>query len=163
MQALWTTGSHVIEGNKFQVLEIKMPPYHTSWNSCMDGVYIAVMLAVCSEGFMVGAHYSTKMLSYQYWNSYDKGTNKQNFLHPSLSYMSGTLLYWICSFMYINSLYASLQWSWKWGLLVSPCPSVHLSVCLMTESCPLCIFNNTRLIHFIFTYLIKQPQKVYCM
>ena len=37
-------------------------------------------------------------------------------------------------------------------------PSVHLSarpsVCLWTESCPLCIFNNTHRIHFIFAHLI---------
>ena len=41
-------------------------------------------------------------------------------------------------------------------ILVSPCPSVRL----WTESCPLCIFNNTCWIHFIFTHLIKQLQKV---
>ena len=48
----------------------------------------------------------------------------------------------------------------KGGILVSPCPSVsfHLSIplsfCLSahlwTESCPLCIFYNTRQIHFKF-------------
>ena len=31
-------------------------------------------------------------------------------------------------------------------------------VCLWTESCLLCIFNNTRQIHFIFTHLIQQLQ-----
>ena len=46
--------------------------------------------------------------------------------------------------------------TWRGYTLVSPCPSVHL----WTEWCPLCIFNNTRRIHFIFTYLIKQLQKV---
>ena len=40
-------------------------------------------------------------------------------------------------------------------ILVSPCPSVRPSVRLWTESCPLCIFNNTRRIHFIFAHLIK--------
>ena len=35
----------------------------------------------------------------------------------------------------------------------------HL-VRLWTESCPLCIFNNTHPIHFIFAHLIKQLQKV---
>ena len=49
-----------------------------------------------------------------------------------------------------------LQRSWKGGILVSPCPSVRL----WTESCPLCIFNNTCRIHFIFAHLIKQLQKV---
>ena len=49
-----------------------------------------------------------------------------------------------------------LQRSWKGGILVSPCPSVRL----WTESCPLCIFNNTHRIHFIFAHLIKQLQKV---
>ena len=33
-------------------------------------------------------------------------------------------------------------------------PSVGLSI-LWTESCPLCIFNNTCQIHFIFAHLIK--------
>ena len=42
------------------------------------------------------------------------------------------------------------------GILVSPCPSVGL----WTESCLLCIFNNTHWIHFIFAYLIKQLQKI---
>ena len=44
----------------------------------------------------------------------------------------------------------------KEGMLVSPCPSVRPSVCpsvhLWTESCLLCIFNNTCWIHFIFAY-----------
>ena len=38
--------------------------------------------------------------------------------------------------------------------------SVRLSICLWTESCPLCNFHNTSWIHFIFTHLIKQIQKV---
>ena len=42
------------------------------------------------------------------------------------------------------------------GITLSICPSVHL----WTESCPLCIFNNTHRIHFIFAHLIKQLQKV---
>ena len=56
-----------------------------------------------------------------------------------------------------SSLYPPLQRSWKgvyWFLLV------RLSVRLWTESCLLCIFNNTRRIHFIFAHLIKQLQKV---
>ena len=52
--------------------------------------------------------------------------------------------------------YPLLQQSWKGGILVSPCPSV----CLWTELCPLCIFNNTHQIHFIFTHLIKQLSHV---
>ena len=56
----------------------------------------------------------------------------------------------------IASLYPTLQRSWKGGILVSPCPSVRL----WTESCPLCIVNNTHRIHFIFAHLIKQLQKV---
>ena len=55
-----------------------------------------------------------------------------------------------------NLLYSMLQQSWKGVILVSPCPSVHL----WTESCPLCIFNNTHRIHFIFAHLIKELQKV---
>ena len=41
--------------------------------------------------------------------------------------------------------------------------SVCASVRLWTEWCPLCIFNNTCWIHFIFLYLIKQLQKVCCV
>ena len=39
------------------------------------------------------------------------------------------------------------------------CPSV----CLWTESCPLCIFHKTSQIHFICTYLINQFQMVCCV
>ena len=52
-----------------------------------------------------------------------------------------------------------LQRSWKGGILVSPCPSVHL----WTESCLLCIFNNICRIHFMFAHLINQLQKVCCV
>ena len=52
--------------------------------------------------------------------------------------------------------YPPLQRSWKGGILVSPCPSVRLSVCpsvrLWTELCPLCIFNNTHRIHIYTSY-----------
>ena len=44
----------------------------------------------------------------------------------------------------------------KLGTLVSFCPSLRL----WTESCPLCILYNTRRIHFLFTHLIKQLQRV---
>ena len=37
---------------------------------------------------------------------------------------------------------------------------VRPSVRLWTESCPICIFNNTYRIHFIFAHLIKQLQEV---
>ena len=50
------------------------------------------------------------------------------------------------------------------GFTLSVRPSTHLSirpfVHLLTESCPLCIFNNTRRIPHIFAHLIKQLQKV---
>ena len=39
-------------------------------------------------------------------------------------------------------------------------PSVRPSARLWTESCLLCIFNNTSRIHFIFTHLIRQLQKM---
>ena len=64
--------------------------------------------------------------------------------------------YW---FGKINSLYPPLQRIWKGGILVSPCPSVRL----WTESYSLCIFNNSRRIHFIYAHLIKQLQKVCCV
>ena len=41
--------------------------------------------------------------------------------------------------------------------------SVRLSGRLWTKSCPLCIFHNASLIHFIFACLIKQLQKVCCV
>ena len=44
---------------------------------------------------------------------------------------------------------------WFHLVRLSVCPSVRL----WTESCPLCIFNNTCRIHFIFAHLIKQLQK----
>ena len=62
--------------------------------------------------------------------------------------------YWLCSPQ--EWLYPLLQRSWKGGILFSPC----LSVRLWTESCLLCIFNNTHWILFIFSHLIKQLQKV---
>ena len=50
------------------------------------------------------------------------------------------------------------------GVTLSVCPSARPSVCpsvrLWTESCPLCIFNNTHRIYFTFAHLIKQLQKV---
>ena len=81
----------------------------------------------------------------------------------------------------INLILHPHQQSWGDGLLVSPCLSIRLSVqhgwqlqfvCrniflwerlsvrLWTATCPLCIFHNTRQIHFIFTHLINQLQKV---
>ena len=62
---------------------------------------------------------------------------------------------------WLNSFYPPLQWSWKRGILVSPCASVCPSVRLWTESCPLCIFNNNHQIHFVCTHLINQLQKVF--
>ena len=59
-----------------------------------------------------------------------------------------------------------LQWSWKGFHLVRPSvhpsihPSVCLSICLGMELCSLCIFHNTCQIHFIFTHLINQLEKV---
>ena len=62
-------------------------------------------------------------------------------------------------FLSIAFYYAPAQRSWRGytGFAVSICPSVRL----WTESCSLCIFHNTRRIHFIFTHLFKQLQKVF--
>ena len=46
------------------------------------------------------------------------------------------------------------------GFTLSVRLSICLSVRLWTESCSLCIFNNTHRIHFIFAHIIKQLQKV---
>ena len=50
------------------------------------------------------------------------------------------------------------QRSWKGytGFTLPVCPSVRL----WAESCPQCIIQNTNCIHFIFTDLINQLQKV---
>ena len=52
-------------------------------------------------------------------------------------------------------LYPPLHHSWK-GVYC-----YHL-VRLWTESCPLCIFNNTHRIHYIFAHPIKQVCRVKC-
>ena len=44
------------------------------------------------------------------------------------------------------------------GILVSSCPPVRLSVRLW--SCPLCFFNDIRLIYFLFAHLIQLLRKV---
>ena len=44
------------------------------------------------------------------------------------------------------------------GTLVSPCPSVHLSVCGQNRA--RCVIHYTSRIHFIFTDLINQLQNV---
>ena len=85
---------------------------------------------------------------------------KQKYVHPVQAHQIMMCLHLAAISYFItyvigyasNSLYPPLQRSWKGGILVSPCPSVRL----WTESCPLCIFNNTHRIHFIFTHLIKQ-------
>ena len=41
------------------------------------------------------------------------------------------------------------------GLLVSPCPSIHLSIHRWTELCPFCSFHNTILLHFIFLHILS--------
>ena len=48
---------------------------------------------------------------------------------------------------------------WDHLVRLSVHPSVRPSVRLWTEWCPLCIFNNTHRIHFIFAHLVKQLQK----
>ena len=95
---------------------------------------------------------------------------KSNWIGPLLNFtfnLSFILSIWIVRFslghpenfpllIYHNYTLRSKKLEGWVGILVSPCPSVHL----WTESCPLCIFCNTRRIHFIFTHLIKQLQKV---
>ena len=46
------------------------------------------------------------------------------------------------------------------SVCLSALPSVCLSVCLLMKSCLFCIFHSTSQIHFIFTHLISQLQKV---
>ena len=48
----------------------------------------------------------------------------------------------------------------KGDILVSACPSARPSVRRWKETCPLCIFHNSNRIHFIYTHLINQVQKV---
>ena len=49
-----------MEQNKFQIAGVKIPTHHTSRNSFMDHVYIAVMLAAGFVGFMVGKGFYIK-------------------------------------------------------------------------------------------------------
>ena len=52
----------------------------------------------------------------------------------------------------------------KWGYTgLSAHPSVCPSVCLWTESCPLCIIYITCLIHFIFTSYQATAESVSCV
>ena len=85
--------------------------------------------------------------------------------------VTSVLLHWYFTILSFN-FYTACSTKLKAGILVSPfpsallsvCPSIRLfvcpSVCLWTELCLLCIFYNTCWIHFIFTHLIKQFQKV---
>ena len=69
------------------------------------------------------------------------------------------LIHWITDLKSIkksNYIPCSTQLKGYTGFTLSVCPSVRL----WTESCLLCIFHNTSWIHFIFTHLIKQLQKV---
>ena len=55
---------------------------------------------------------------------------------------------------FIKFIISLLQWSWMGVYLFHlVCPSIYPSVCLWMELCPLCIFNNTCWIHFIFIIL----------
>ena len=81
---------------------------------------------------------------FQYWSWYRRQGRVSEYLVGNF--------YWYLTSRIQIFLYPQLQWSWKGGILVSPCPSVRL----WTH----CIFNNTRWIHFIFAHLIKQLQKV---
>ena len=67
-----------------------------------------------------------------------------------------TYYYHYCTCRF-NEVESQVYWFHLVGLFVSLsiCPSV-----LWIGTCSLCIFNNSRQIHFIFTYLIKQFQKV---
>ena len=67
----------------------------------------------------------------------------------------------LCQPLYIFIPPASMKLTGGYtGITLSVCPSVRPSVRLWTKSCPLCIFNNTHRIHFIFAHLIKQLKKV---
>ena len=56
--------------------------------------------------------------------------------------------------------YTGFTLSVRLSVHLSVLPSVCASVPLCRELCPLCIFYNIYWIHFIFTHLIKQLQKV---
>ena len=82
-------------------------------------------------------------------------------VHPSISFFV-TLL--VSPYLCRNCLIHCLQTVWVnhipcfnegemgyAGFTLSSCPSL----CLWTESCPLCIFNKTRRIHFIFALILS--------
>ena len=88
-------------------------------------------------------------------NVMSEGKTPQN---PAIK--NSVLLELLCQRL-LNNIYTPASTKLKGGILVLPCPSVCPSVrpsgCpsvrLWTESCPLCIFNNTRRIHFLFAHL----------
>ena len=76
------------------------------------------------------------------------------------SHWTAGLKRYIESHFYWNVLlYPLLQQSWKRGILVSYCLSVHPSVdgIVSTLYPGLCIFNKARWIHFIFIPIIWDP------
>ena len=87
-------------------------------------------------------------------------TNMQKYILALYTWQSHLQLYSICLLRFCRLQLVSLYIDWylaipsmklKGSILVSPYLSTHL----WTKSCLLCIFYNTRQIHYIFTHLIK--------
>ena len=94
---------------------------------------------------IISRHYKKSLLRSQIYHGYEELSTDTN--------------YTIWRRQERRSKYAVQLASWQ-PRSNSPKMSVCPSVRLWTESCPLCIFNNTCWILFIFAHLIKQLQKV---
>ena len=98
-----------------------------------------------------------KIINVKISTKWQKYSNLYYMLHAKLSLITILPTGRYEAFLFKGTFYYTLgSTKLKGGILVSICPSVRL----WTASCPLCIFYNTRWVHFIFTHLIKQLQKV---
>ena len=80
------------------------------------------------------------------------------YCRPFYQYGMISIITWISNFFH-SKVWDETTYYTPRGLLVSPCPCVHL----WTESCVPWTFLNTCKIHFIFAHLIEQLAKVCCV
>ena len=82
-------------------------------------------------------------------------------LHKKLTTTDMYVCIYVCMHIYIYNIHMVRKptGSWKGGGYTGFTLSVSPSVRLWTESCPLCIFNNTRQIHFILHILSSNFRK----
>ena len=148
-------------------------PLHSLWRLCNVLFPVKVDLAggeyVIREGGLNGDYRAVQF--HWHWGENDS-VGAEHIIDGAASPMEVSFFGSMDAALYILIIpplqrsWSRVYWFHQW-----PCPSVHPSVrpsvrpsdSLWTESCPLCIIYNTHWIHFIFTHLIKQLQKVCCM